>query len=372
MVDRVIDLRTRSTYQPDCASLARNRLVLARKSLGLSKREFADHLTPMVGWPVTADAVEAWETSLIPPGDIVMAVSTITPSTSDRLGLRSHKFIAAYLGPAAYAQLVNEPASPPPTTSLDCRAIPIEHPTGACHLHVWPFGVAILHLSEELDLPNVANLAVWRYRSYEQNLAWATNLLCELTAVEDVEASYVLSAYWLHSPTWVGRMLDTALRIICAPRVLVDRDRAGHHDALPAAEHAERELLAEGFDPTEMRSFGVKGVSLGYASWSGVAYHPLDPSRSLSENELVACELTTQAVWAYCEHINGQIERGDTPRVPEGYGWKFLRAARSRLTNPRPQETGQHRSMRDAIVETSGLSGHLHQAIEVLREVGNQ
>jgi hypothetical protein len=40
---------------------------------------------------------------------------------------------------------------------------------------------------------------------------------------------------------------------------------------------------------------------------------------------------------------------------------------RSRLINPRPRESGQHRSMREAILETSVLVDQLDQAIEALR-----
>ena len=53
----VVDLRTRSTYRPDYAALARNRLAVARRSLGLDHSAFAALLTPLLGWPVTAEAV---------------------------------------------------------------------------------------------------------------------------------------------------------------------------------------------------------------------------------------------------------------------------------------------------------------------------
>lgn len=363
--DRVIDLRTRSTYTPDCATLARNRLTLARQSLGMTVEEFAGTLTSLVGWPVKPDALEAWESSVVPPGDVVIAASTMTPTASDMLGLRSHKFIATFIGAPAVDRLML-------ASSQDCHVIPLDHPSGQSSLHLWPFGVAIVHLVEELVVPNIASLAIWRYRSYKENLSWVTNRLQALTGEASVQASYVLSAYWVHSPIWVGRMLDTALRIVCAPRVLVERENADSAACLSTAERAEKELLAGGFDHYEMRSFGLKGVSLGYSSWSGVAYHPLDPARSLAEDELVSFELNLQAIWAFCEHINEQVEHGRTPMVPEGFGWQFLRAARSRLANPRPQETGQHRSMRDAILETSGVLGHLHHAIEALREAAPQ
>ncbi|MFF5261430.1 hypothetical protein ACFY4C_21005 [Actinomadura viridis] len=364
--NRVIDLRTRSTYTPDCATLARNRLALARQSLGLTTAEFADILTPMVGWPVTADAVEAWESSLVPPGDVVVAASAVTPTSSGRAGVRSHKFIAAYIGAEAATKL--GAGAEPVSGWLKRTTIAAEHPSGACELHLLPFGVAIYHLVEDLEVATIASLAVWRYRSYRENLAWATTNLRQLTGDANITASYVLSAYWLHTPIWAGRMLDTAVRIISSPRVLVDRGQECSDTVLATAEQAERELLAEGFAPREMQAFGVDGVATGYSSWSGVAYHPLDPARSLSEDELVECELSIQSMWAYCEYLNHQVEQGHAPVASPGYGWRFLRAARSRLANPRPQETGQHCAMRDAILHTSGLLGHLDQAIEALRE----
>lgn len=363
----VIDLRTRSTYRPNCETLARNRILLARNSLALSHQEFADLLTPVLGWPVTPEAIEAWETTgSVPPGDVIVAVSTVTPVAVDRLGLRSHKFIATHIGESAAQGLAENTHTDEDGHSV----ISVQHSSGDCDLHVWPHGVAIFHLAEDLELPNIAHLAVWRYRSYEQNLDWATTRLRELTGDHTITAAYVLSLYWLDRPTWAGRLLDTAVRILCAPRVLVDRDKAGSDDCLAAAEQAERELLAEGFDPNGMRSFSIAGVSVGYASWSGVAYHPIDPARCLAEKDLVAYELRMQSIWAYCDHINSQVEQGSDPIVGDGHGWRFLRGARSRLANPRSQETGQHRSMREAVLETSGLAGHLQQAIEALREAG--
>lgn len=119
----------------------------------------------------------------------------------------------------------------------------------------------------------------------------------------------------------------------------------------------------------DIRSFGVAGTSSGYASWSGVLYHAQSASRALSEGELVNYELALQSAWAYCAHLNDQVEQGRDPHVPDEWGWRYLRAMRCRLANPRPQEPGQHRSMREAILETSGLISQLDQAIETLREV---
>jgi hypothetical protein len=76
---KVVDLRTRPGYQPDCAAIARRRLATARRVLDLSAAEFAAMLTPLVGYPVTGETVEAWETDSVPPADVLVAADTATP-----------------------------------------------------------------------------------------------------------------------------------------------------------------------------------------------------------------------------------------------------------------------------------------------------
>lgn len=73
----VVDLRTRIAYRPDLAGLARGQLAAARQSRGLSTDDFAELLEPLLGWPVTAAAVEAWETTSIPPGDVLVAAGLV-------------------------------------------------------------------------------------------------------------------------------------------------------------------------------------------------------------------------------------------------------------------------------------------------------
>ncbi|WP_433466996.1 helix-turn-helix domain-containing protein [Spirillospora sp. CA-128828] len=283
---------------------------------------------------------------------------------------RSHKFIAAFIGARAAEKVASssEAKTPPTPQWISCLSIPFAHSSGQCELHIWPFGVAIFHLVEELKMPNIASLALWRMRSYAENLAWATANLQKLTGLDEISASYVLSAYWVTEPGWPENTLDTALRTICTPRILLQREARFLESEREDAEQAERRILASGHDGSGIEPFGLSGLSVGYASWSGVVYHPMSPDQALAESDLVACELATQSIWAYCEHINRQVEFGLDPVLPEEHGWRFLRGARSRLVNPRPQETGQHRSMRDSIVKTSSLLDHLDQAIEIVRQ----
>jgi hypothetical protein len=130
----------------------------------------------------------------------------------------------------------------------------------------------------------------------------------------------------------------------------------------------EHRLLTRGFDPAAVVPFSVHGVSVGYAGWSGMAYHALAPERALTVDELIACELDVQMLWTYCRQIQRQVEDGHDPRMPAEFGWRFLRAAHSRLTSARAQETAQHCMMRQAALDTSGLPSRILQAQAALRE----
>ncbi|PRY28027.1 hypothetical protein CLV70_109183 [Pseudosporangium ferrugineum] len=301
------------------------------------------------------------------PQELFGSVETDTGSAS-RLVVTSHKFIPVFVGVERAAHLRERPDFMPGVEHwLDCRVAPVDVINGKCDLHVWPFGVAIFHLVEELALPNVAALSVWRVQSYKDNMAWATRRIRDLGASESTEAAYVLSSYWVNEAPWEGDTLDTALRILAIPKVLLERDIEPAH-SLHRAELVERSLLAEGFEHPDMIPFGIKGISMGYASWSGVVYYPIAEQRSLAEDDLVHCELAVQSLWAYSDHLNRMIERGSDPVVPDEYGWRFVRGARSRITNARPRETEQHRSMRNAILATCDLESNLAQAIETLRD----
>lgn len=98
--DKVVDLRTRPGFQPDCGALARRRIADARRALDLSTTAFASMLTPLVGWPVTADAVEGWETDSIPPGEVLVAADSAVPdgqTVGNILGLIPPSFSAEAL-----------------------------------------------------------------------------------------------------------------------------------------------------------------------------------------------------------------------------------------------------------------------------------
>jgi hypothetical protein len=73
----VVDLRTRRGYKPDVVSLACDRVAAARKHAGLSVAEFAAALEELLGWLPTTDLIETWESTVDPPGKIVIACEII-------------------------------------------------------------------------------------------------------------------------------------------------------------------------------------------------------------------------------------------------------------------------------------------------------
>lgn len=283
------------------------------------------------------------------------------------LSVDSHKFLPVFIGTEQAHALLAELDATPAESWLESAQMRLEHPNArSCTLHIAACGVALFHIVQEQRPASLTDLAVWRYRSYATDLPWAAGSLAELLGTAGPQPEYVLSLYWLHTSPWTGQDLHTALRLLATPSVLVDRAVPGEPAGL--GKSVESSLLSSGFDHPDVVPFGVRGVSAGYAGWSGVSYAVVAPERSLTIDQLVSCELTVQTLWCYSRQIQRMVEDGQDPAMPDRYGWRFLRAAYSRLTTARPQETAQHCLMREAVVKTSGLAERLRDAQDALRE----
>jgi hypothetical protein len=295
--------------------------------------------------------------------------ATVQGAAAGPLRVDSHKFVPVFIGeqrPEA------GPSSKPATESAprwrESCSHPVSWPGGSCMAHVFDFGVAVFHIIEQPPAAGVTDLAVWRYRSYARDLPAVESLTRSQFPYARPQASpqYVLSLYHLLDSGGSGVDADTALHLLCSPSVLVDRSHAS--GAAPLAPEVEADLFATAFRSPGLVPFGVPGVSAGYAAWSGVSYLATAAERALPISDLVDCELLVQALWCYCTHIQTAVEDGQDPHVPEQFGWRFLRAAESRLTTARPTETSAHRVMREAIITTSGLPERLRAARQALRE----
>ncbi|MGX2995776.1 helix-turn-helix domain-containing protein [Streptomyces sp. JNUCC 64] len=299
-----------------------------------------------------------------------LGMSDAVASVVGRIEVDSHKFLPVFIGVERSRRLRAHMTPSVDDQWLEFSSARVDHPEARdCVLYVFACGVAVFHLVQPHEPAALTDLAVWRYRTYASDLPWVRDKLRDLldedhTSVPNPE--YVLSLYWVTSGPWAGDAHDTALRLLSTPSVLVDRGAPDGPSPLDGT--VEESLLATGFDHPDIVSFGVRGVSTGYAGWSGVAYASHSRERSLSIDELVACELAVQALWCFTRQIQQMIEDGQDPSMPEQYGWRFLRAAYSRLTTARAQETAQHVLMREAIMKTSGLAERLRAAQDALRE----
>lgn len=287
----------------------------------------------------------------------------------------SYKFLPVYLGErleSLYAAGAPRPSGP---GGLEQRVLPGEHRAARTStVHVFACGIALVLLEEHQHLGSLTELALWRYRSYLTDRAWAgqrVTRLLEQHASDGVavdpspDPEYVLSVYELRDHSWTKAGLDPALQLLTTPSVLVNRQDP--HNIRPLGPGVEDAKFADGWAHPEAVAFDG-GASRGVAGWSGVSYHPQPDERALTTSQIVALELDVQALWALSSHILRMIEEGQDPIMPPAYGWRFLRGAYVRLTTARPTETAQHRVMREAILATSELPDRLRAAQDALRD----
>ena len=303
----------------------------------------------------------------VPVAELFGEDDTAPSTRASGLAVTSHQIVPVFVGADTAAALAADPSfrgSDWEWSRLASRDL--DHPTGSCTAYVLEWGVVVFHISHQLDLANVAELATWRKNAHDRTFTQATALLRGL--LDDPTAAgpeYVLSAFWIDNPIWTGSTLDTAVRLMCVPSVLLDRRLDDDERLLAKAEVAEQAHLRNGFTHPDVEEFGVSGVSIGCASWSGVVYLPLSPDRALQPEEFISFEVVAQGLWCYSSHI---LTTDTHDHLPDRYGWRFLRACRARLTAAGPVETGQVRMMRDAILATSRLTDRLTQAQAILRD----
>lgn len=289
-------------------------------------------------------------------------------ATGSTFDVTNHKFLPIYLGADAVRILGHRlDGSPRILDWAECWVADIDHWSGRCQVYGFEWGVIVLHLVEEVQSESLAGVARWRRETHRRERDWAEAHLNSLLGdlVPQTRPEYVLSAWWMTRPKWEGAELETAMRILCTPRVLLDH---GPDARLEHAEMVERSLLEDGYDDPRIVAFGVQGVSIGYASWAGVTYFPRAERRALTEDQMGALQVVVQALWCYCHHLRSQVAGGVDPALDSRHGWRWLRGMKARLGG-QPQETAQHAAFRSAVLQTSELSNHLADSIEMISHI---
>jgi tetratricopeptide (TPR) repeat protein len=80
----VADLGTRGCYAPDVVGLACGKVATVREQARLSLAAFAAALEPLLGWSPDPSLIEAWESVVPPPGQVVVACELLTARMSGR------------------------------------------------------------------------------------------------------------------------------------------------------------------------------------------------------------------------------------------------------------------------------------------------
>lgn len=78
------DLGARGGYQPDVVGLACGKVAATRKSTGLRVAAFAAALEDLLGWRPASHMIRAWESTVPPPGQVVMACEVLVSRCGPR------------------------------------------------------------------------------------------------------------------------------------------------------------------------------------------------------------------------------------------------------------------------------------------------
>lgn len=371
-------------------------LALARQELGLSRAQIARRVAAASQGQITHEsadkALKRLETGQVqsPTGIYRRLISEVLHTSptalfgaprleanetrSGEFVTSCRKYIPVRVDRSVADQIIRQPEMADYSISgVDCARTKLiwpHDPHALVNVTVFPFGVVVAELRETNTFTNLADLAVWRHTSYELDRPRVDALLRATWPAISAPSEYVLGTWWLAQSPWTERDLDTAVRIMSTPSALLCRQGHPTMERLRAgAEIAERTAWKTGFEANNgLVDFGVPGVSIGYASWSGVAYAPVSADRALQPDELGDFETLCQALWSWCHNINTMVEAGEDPPVDPVYGWRWLRGVGSRITRPRPTETRQIRAMRDAVIDTSELRTMIPTAVELLRD----
>jgi len=291
--------------------------------------------------------------------------------------VESHKFIPMYLGSECYEELGEIPISENQWASYK------EVKTECGRFCFLPFGVGVWHLVERLEFETIADLAIWRRRTY-RNIRAGDHLISvlakELFALEDHSEKhsqfepvvgmpgYVLSAFVLIEPLWQADSLDTALRLLSCPTPLQSEDSADikREEAIDL----ENGLLEAGFQSNDCERFGLDGFDCGYASWAGVSYYPLSKRSESFADRIIEFEIVVQSVWWFANCLKELLLSADRTKA-SSFGIEIVDLIKQfrRVTHIGATEPTSQRTMHEAILKTSRLEEVVEDTIELYNQL---
>ena len=248
---------------------------------------------------------------------------------------------------------------------------------GGITAYKFPFGVSLLHCQEQLRFSSIAELAAERRRSYKNTLdsdCAGFVELCEalrLEATKGFRPNYALSLFTVLEPAWDSqRELEIALKLLAMPGLLISNSQKANgksNEVLEKAKQIEDEFFKNGIESDEISDFGLKGISIGYASWAGVSYYVADSGRAIGSAQISSFEIQLQALWCYADAVQKQLVRFENTDAENLFGAKYIRSAYSQLIAVGGRDSMQLRRMKDAVSKTSHITRIVESALDVLK-----
>lgn len=234
------------------------------------------------------------------------------------------------------------------------------------------FPVSVLHLVLKRTFPSLSHFASWRRRTYNQILSpeFPTFLINMDPSLDNNSAmelelygkpGYILSICELHSAVGPRSDLETILKLISNPRLLLEEDTQIPSEV--AIKH-EEQLFQNGLIQGDFEAFGIPKISCGYASWSGLSYQVLDEARALGMDKIIHYELGIQALWYFSYLIGKNALNSEL----HGVSHKEIMNILSSLLIGEATEHTEDRKMREAVIRTSRLESVVRTAHSILME----
>jgi hypothetical protein len=107
--------------------------------------------------------------------------------------LRNYKLVPAFIGADVAERAIDSLVMRTETGPADCYHCTLAHPRDGVvsDLWVWPFGVVIFHLVEDVKFSDLANFAIWHRRVYDEQMRWVNETIESLLA-SNASAQYAM------------------------------------------------------------------------------------------------------------------------------------------------------------------------------------
>jgi DNA-binding winged helix-turn-helix (wHTH) protein len=303
--------------------------------------------------------------------------TNLTRSEIGKFQIESHKFVPVYLSEICFEN--NEHKIAQENVWASYR----ELKTDFGRLCILPFGIGVWHLTEKVSFSNLTDFAIWRQKTYQnikQERHPLTHKTEELIKRNDIpqddlflnkigKSGYILSLLNLKTSIWEkSPNINTALKLLACPTHLLS-DTISDSEREKVVE-IENQFLQNEFSNRDVKEFGLAGIALGFASWTGVSYYQTPTNQSSLFEDIIEFEIAVQATWwlSHClREICLSFESADKHKLQNKL--HFLIKQFGKLKTIGPRESISQRMMHEAILSTSRLEELVEDTLKLYNQL---